>query len=119
MNNIAAIEKLSIPQQSELMDTAALGMPLVDCLLSMQIRTANAELLALKPEVIEIFELGRTQAQRKVRALLRAEAENGNVSAIGKLNLLDEPKKRKDEPLPPAVGVAPKHDVVKSVAEAF
>jgi hypothetical protein len=116
------VPKLTIAQQNQLMELAAIGALPFDALVVLGFTPAEADELSQDTEVIDVHRRGRSEGAIKVRRALIKAGEAGSMTALKTLNLHkseDElqaeiyPRRRVNQQQPVHV------DVLTSVNELF
>jgi hypothetical protein len=113
--------KLTVPQQQQVRELAAIGVLLFDALVSLGFSPTEADELSQDNEIIDIHRRGRSDGATKVRKALVRAGEKGSVSALKALNL----HRNEDDidaelyPRRKASGSAVRVDVVSSVNALF
>jgi hypothetical protein len=113
--------KLTVPQQQQVRELAAIGVLLFDALVSLGFSPAEADEMSQDNAIIDEHRRGRSDGATKVRKALVRAGEKGSVSALKALNM----HRSDDEidvslyPKRKASGSAVKVDVVGSVDALF
>jgi hypothetical protein len=79
--------KLTVSQQYELMQLAAIGVLPFDALVSLGFSPTEADEMCEDREIIDIHRRGRSEGATKIRRALIKAGEKGSVSAIKALNM--------------------------------
>jgi hypothetical protein len=84
---VTVSSKLTVSQQYELMQLAAIGVLPFDGLVSLGFSPTEADEMCEDREIIDIHRRGRSEGATKVRKALVKAGEKGSVSAIKALNM--------------------------------